>query len=49
MKKKMHKDLFRIGSKNVDIHNLDWLESVSLAIVGFLSLTVGTVLSYNII
>jgi hypothetical protein len=43
MKKKMHKDIFKIGSTKFDIHNLRAVETISIVIVGILSITAGTI------
>lgn len=43
MKEKLHNDVLRIGSKNIDIENLEHYEAVSISIVGILSLTIGTI------
>jgi len=43
MEKELHKDVVRIGSKNVDIHDLKHYEAVAIAVVGVLSITVGTI------
>jgi hypothetical protein len=43
MKEKLHKDVVRIGSKNVDIENLEHYEAIFISIVGILSLAVGTI------
>ncbi len=43
MEKKLHKDVVRIGSENVDIHDLKHYEAVAIAVVGILSITIGTI------
>jgi hypothetical protein len=43
MEKTLHKDVLRIGSENVNIHDLKHYEAVAIVTVGILSLTLGTI------
>lgn len=42
MKEKLQKDMFRLGSKNVDHSNLSAIEAVSMSAVAILAITIGT-------
>jgi len=43
MRKNLHKDVVRLGSESVNIHDLKHYEATAIAIVGILSIVVGTI------
>ena len=42
MKKKLNKEVVRLGSEHVDHGNLKALEAISMSVVAILAITVGT-------
>ena len=43
MKEKLHKEVFRIGSKHVNVNDLRPYEAVSMSLVAVLSIALGTI------
>ncbi|HOX41004.1 MAG TPA: hypothetical protein PK263_02325 [bacterium] len=43
MKEKLQKEVIKVGTKTVDYEKLEHYEAVSIAVVGILSATIGTI------
>lgn len=43
MKEKLQKDVFRLGTKDVDHQNLNAIEAISMSTVAIMAVTIGTI------